>query len=55
MNTKSGFLWFFSAAMTLLFTGCLVQETVTVNGEVREEDYKFKRPIKEAIENSREE
>jgi hypothetical protein len=55
MNTISRSIWFLPAAMTLLLTGCLVQETVTVNGEVREEDYKFKRPIKEAIENSREE
>ena len=38
--------------MTLLLTGCLVQETVSVNGEVRQEEYKIKRPIKEAIENS---
>ena len=52
MNKKSATLWFVSATMTLLATGCLVQETVSVNGEVRDEEYKFKRPIKEAIENS---
>ncbi len=52
MKIKSTPLWFISVAMTLLTTGCLVQETVTVNGEVREEEYKFKRPLKEAIENS---
>ena len=50
MKKKS--ICFLSAAMTLLTTGCLVQETVTVNGEVREEEYKFKRPLKEAIENT---
>ena len=52
MSTKSGSIWFLSAVMTLLLTGCLVQETVSVNGEVRQEEYKIKRPIKEAIENS---
>ena len=52
MRTKSGSIWFLSAVMTLLLTGCLVQETVSVNGEVRQEEYKIKRPIKEAIENS---
>jgi hypothetical protein len=39
-------------AAMMLATGCLVKETVTVNGNVREEDLKFKRPIKEAIENT---
>lgn len=52
MNMKSGSICLISAAMALLSTGCLVKETVTVNGEVREEDYKIKRPLKEAIENS---
>jgi hypothetical protein len=49
---KSIIFWFLSAAMALLATGCLVKETVTVNGQVKEEDYKIKRPLKEAIENS---
>ena len=35
-----------------LSTGCLVQETVRVNGQVKERDYKIKRPIKEVIGNS---
>lgn len=52
MKLKYGSIWFLSAAMALLLTGCLVQETVSVNGEVREEEYKIKHPIKEAIENS---
>ncbi|GAA5124474.1 hypothetical protein JIN84_12735 [Luteolibacter yonseiensis] len=42
----------FSFAALMLVTGCLVRETVTVNGEVKEQDLKFKRPIKEAIENT---
>lgn len=42
----------FSIAAMLFATGCLVKETVTVNGEVREDDLKFKRPLKEAIENT---
>lgn len=33
-------------------SGCLVEQTVTRNGEVVKEGYAIKRPIKEAIENS---
>lgn len=36
----------------LLSSGCLVQETVTVNGEVMKEDYVVKNPIKDVIDNS---
>lgn len=50
MNAK--LIYLFSALATVLTTGCLVKETVTVNGEVMEEDYKFKRPLKDAIDNS---
>jgi outer membrane protein assembly factor BamE (lipoprotein component of BamABCDE complex) len=33
-------------------SGCLVEQTVTRNGEVVKEGYAIKRPIKEAMENS---
>lgn len=52
MNTQFKITCLFSIATVLLATGCLVKETVTVNGDVREQDLKFKRPIKEAIENT---
>jgi hypothetical protein len=52
MDTKFKIACLFSVAAVMLATGCLVKETVTVNGDVREQDLKFKRPIKDAIENS---
>ena len=52
MNAKLSFIRLFSAVMALLSTGCLVREKVTVNGEVMEEGYKVKRPLKDAIDNS---
>lgn len=52
MNAKFKITCLFSISTLMLSTGCLVHETVTVNGEVREDDLKFKRPIKEAIENT---
>lgn len=42
----------FAPAAALLSTGCLVNRTVKVNGEVREQNLEVKRPIKEAIQNS---
>ncbi len=41
-----------STAMVVLSSGCLVKEKVTVNGEVMADDYKIKRPLKDAIDNS---
>ncbi len=38
MKTKFALLCLFSAAV--LSSGCIVKETVTVNGEVRESGYK---------------
>jgi hypothetical protein len=52
METKFSFLHLFSVVALLLSTGCLVRETVTVGGEVREDDLKFKRPIRDAIKNT---
>jgi hypothetical protein len=52
MNAKLTFICLFSTIMAVLSSGCLVRETVTVNGEVMEEGYKVKRPLKDAIENS---
>lgn len=49
---KFSFLHLFSVAALLLSTGCLVRETVTVGGNVKEENLKFKRPLKEAIDNT---
>lgn len=52
MNLNPKFIYLFSALITVLSTGCLVKETVTVNGEVMQEDYKIKRPIEDVIDNS---
>lgn len=52
---KSTALLFAACMAAALHTSCLVQETVTRNGEVEEEGYVFKRPIKEAIENTKNE
>ncbi len=52
MKTKLSFICLFATAMAVLSTGCLVREKVTVNGEVVQEDYKIKRPLKDAIDNS---
>lgn len=52
MNTKFSFLNLLSVVVLLSSTGCLVHETVTVGGEVREDDLKFKRPIRDAIKNT---
>ncbi len=40
------------AAAALLLNGCLVRETVTSGGQVVEDGYVVKRPLKEAIEKS---
>jgi hypothetical protein len=40
MKTKLALLSLFTAAVAALATGCIVKETVTVNGEVRESGYK---------------
>ena len=40
--------------ITAVSSGCLVEQTVTRNGEVEQEGYVIKRPIKEAIENTKE-
>jgi len=37
---------------SLLSSSCLVQETVTVNGEVMKEDYVVKDPVKDVIDNT---
>jgi hypothetical protein len=40
MKPKIALLCLFSTAVAALSTGCIVKETVTVNGEVRESGYK---------------
>ncbi|MEY3896266.1 MAG: hypothetical protein RLZZ214_1786 [Verrucomicrobiota bacterium] len=52
MNAKFTFICLFSSLAAVLSSGCLVREKVTVNGEVMEEGYKVKRPLKDAIDNS---
>jgi hypothetical protein len=41
-----------ASLVAVLSSGCLTQQTVTSNGEVISQDYVFKRPLKDAIENS---
>jgi len=38
--------------LVLSLSGCLVHQTVTRNGEEVRSGYAFKRPVKEAIDNS---
>jgi hypothetical protein len=42
----------FAAALTLLLSGCLTRRTVTEGGRTVESKYMFKRPLKEAVNNS---
>lgn len=42
----------FSVLLAVFSTSCLVQEKVTVNGQVMEEGYVVKRPIADALDNS---
>ena len=39
-------------ALILLSTSCLTRRTITKNGSVVESKYMFKRPLKEAVNNS---
>jgi len=41
-----------AVAAALLLSGCLMRQTVTENGEVVEENYIVKRPLKDAVERS---
>jgi outer membrane protein assembly factor BamE (lipoprotein component of BamABCDE complex) len=52
MNAKTATIVMLSAMLAVFSSGCLVQETVTVNGEVRKEGYVVKRPIADALGNS---
>ncbi len=40
MKTQLALLCLFTTAVAALSTGCIVKETVTVNGEVQESGYK---------------
>ena len=42
-----------AAVLTAPLTGCLTQRTVTEGGTTVKQGYVIKRPLKEAIENSR--
>ncbi|MEO5917628.1 MAG: hypothetical protein ABIS50_25585 [Luteolibacter sp.] len=41
-----------ASSLVVLLSGCLTQQTVTSNGSVISQDYVFKRPLKDAIENT---
>jgi hypothetical protein len=41
-----------ASTVVVFSSGCLMQQTVTENGEVTSSNYVIKRPIKELIENS---
>ncbi len=40
-------------ALAVFSSGCLTRRTVTRDGRVVEKNYVFKRPLKEAVKNSR--
>jgi len=52
MSPKLIPLCVFSAAMAVLLSGCLMQRTVTSNGQTIEQNYVVKRPLKDALDNS---
>ena len=52
INLKLIALGLLSCVVAVLFTGCLVRQKVIRNGEVVREGYVFKRPLKEAWNNS---
>lgn len=41
------------ATLTLSVTGCLTQRTITEGGQTVKQGYVIKRPLKEAVRNSR--
>jgi hypothetical protein len=42
-----------AAVLVFPFSGCLTKRTVTEGGHTVSEDYVIKRPLKDAVENSR--
>ena len=52
MKPKNFLTILIAVLASLLSSGCLVQETVTVNGEVMKEDYVVKDPVKDVIDNT---
>lgn len=42
-----------TAAFALPLSGCLAQRTVTEGGQTVKQEYVIKRPLKEAVQNSR--
>ena len=42
-----------AALLVLPLTGCLTQRTVTEGGHTVKQEYVIKRPLKEAVQNSR--
>jgi outer membrane protein assembly factor BamE (lipoprotein component of BamABCDE complex) len=52
MTHQTIFLFAVTTLIAALSSACLIQETVTVNGQVQKEGYVVKRPIKDVIGNS---
>jgi hypothetical protein len=52
---KPGFIlkYLLVATLTLPVTGCLTQRTITEGGQTVKQEYVIKRPLKEAVQNSR--
>jgi hypothetical protein len=53
MKTISTFSLLLALVSSLLFSSCLTQRTVTQGGRTVSQDYVIKRPIKDALDNSR--
>jgi outer membrane protein assembly factor BamE (lipoprotein component of BamABCDE complex) len=52
MSAKTKSIALLFLLLSLFSTSCLMQEKVTVNGQVMEEGYVVKRPIADALNNS---
>ena len=52
MNLRSILKYLLAAVVALSLTGCLTHRTVTQGGRTVKDDYVFKRPLKEAFQNS---
>lgn len=53
MNAKLILKCMLLSSLPLLISSCLTRRTVTQGGNTVESNYVFKRPLKEAIQNSR--
>ena len=53
MNPGSILKCLLAVALTLPTTGCLAQRTVTQGGQTVSQEFVIRRPLKEAVQNSR--